>query len=139
MAKEFMGWSTNPDGCRELLLWISRRYEGVNIIITENGTSEEESDVVASLLDEGRRQYFEGYLRACKQAINAGVALTGYFAWSLMDNFEWEHGYTKRFGLCHVDFDTLVRTPKLSATWYGQAIRSNGRNIPESPCRNFSS
>ena len=127
--KNFMGWSTNPDGCRELLLWISDRYDGATIIITENGTSEDEPNLATSLRDEGRREYFEGYLRACREAIDKGVNLVGYFAWSLMDNFEWEYGYTKRFGICHVDYETQKRTPKRSALWYSEAIESNGANI----------
>lgn len=126
-----MGWSTNPDGCRELLLWISNRYKDVTIFMTENGTSEDEPDLATALRDEGRREYFEGYLRACREAIDLGVNLAGYFAWSLMDNFEWEYGYTRRFGLCYVDFRTLVRTPKLSAIWYSETIQANGGNIPQ--------
>ncbi len=127
--KNHMGWSTNPDGCRELLLWISQRYQGVPIFITENGTSEDEPDLATALRDEGRRKYFEGYLRACAQAIELGVPLGGYFAWSLMDNFEWEYGYTRRFGICFVDFVTETRTPKSSALWYSKAINSRGQNI----------
>jgi beta-galactosidase len=129
--KNYMGWSTNPDGCRELLLWISNRYKDVTIFMTENGTSEDEPDLATALRDEGRREYFEGYLRACREAIDLGVNLAGYFAWSLMDNFEWEYGYTRRFGLCYVDFRTLVRTPKLSAIWYSETIQANGGNIPQ--------
>ena len=124
-----MGWSANPDGCRELLLWITNRYKSVSIVMTENGTSENEPDLATALRDEGRREYFEGYLRACMEAIDMGVTLTGYFAWSLLDNFEWEFGYTRRFGLCHVDFDTLMRTPKLSALWYSETIRARGSNL----------
>jgi beta-glucosidase len=126
--KNFMGWSTNPDGCRELLVWISQRYQGVTIVMTENGTSEDEPDLATALRDEGRREYFEGYLRACAEAIELGVRLAGYFAWSLMDNFEWEYGYTRRFGICHVDFETEVRTPKSSAVWYSETIKVNGAN-----------
>ena len=129
--KNFMGWSVVPDGCRELLLWIARRYPGATIVITENGTAEDEPDFDSALNDEGRRQYFEGYIRAAGEAMELGVKLAGYFAWSLMDNFEWEYGYTKRFGICRVDFDTLVRTPKLSAKWYGETIRSSGANLPQ--------
>ena len=127
--KNYMGWSVVPDGCRELLLWISSRYSNPTIVITENGTSEDEPDLETALNDEGRRQYFEGYIRACGEALGLGVKLAGYFAWSLMDNFEWEYGYTRRFGICRVDFETLERTPKLSATWYRETIRSNGANI----------
>eukprot|EP00980_Cylindrotheca_fusiformis_P003968 scaffold874_cov126-Cylindrotheca_fusiformis.AAC.1 len=128
--KNDMGWSTNPDGCRELLLWISQRYGNVPIHITENGTAEDEPDLATALRDEGRREYIEQYLRACAESIELGVPLEGYFAWSLMDNFEWEYGYTKRFGLCYVDYETLERTPKLSALWYTQAIDASGGNIP---------
>jgi beta-glucosidase/6-phospho-beta-glucosidase/beta-galactosidase len=97
--------------------------------VTENGTSEDEPDLASALRDEGRRQYMEQYLRACAEAIELGVPLKGYFAWSLMDNFEWEYGYTKRFGMCFVDFETLERTPKSSAIWYGRTIQAGGSNI----------
>lgn len=127
--KNYMGWSTNPDGCRELLSWIAKRYKGLPIVMTENGTSEDEPDLDTAIKDEGRREFFEGYLRACSQAIELGVPLKGYFAWSLMDNFEWSFGYTRRFGICYVDFETLERTPKSSAIWYSEAIKSNGRII----------
>ena len=128
--KNYMGWSTNPNGCRELLLWITQRYgSNTRIVITENGTSENEPDLAASLKDEGRREYMEGYIRACRQAIVLGANLVGYFAWSLMDNFEWEYGYTRRFGICHVDFETQERTPKSSALFYKETIESNGGNI----------
>lgn len=79
--------------------------------------------------DVGRKEYLEGYLRACAQAMETGVPLEGYFAWSLMDNFEWEYGYTKRFGICYVDYETLERTPKLSALWYKETIQAGGTNI----------
>jgi beta-galactosidase len=127
--KNYMGWSTNPDGCRELLIWLSQRYQGVPIVMTENGTSEDEPDLATALRDDERREYFEGYLRACAEAIEMGAKLEGYFAWSLLDNFEWEYGYTRRFGICFVDFETQTRTPKSSAVWYSKAIRSNGQSI----------
>jgi beta-glucosidase/6-phospho-beta-glucosidase/beta-galactosidase len=97
--------------------------------MTENGSAEEEPDLSTALRDDSRREYFEGYLRACAQAIELGVPLGGYFAWSLLDNFEWGYGYTRRFGICFVDFKTEVRTPKLSGAWYSRTIRSNGRTI----------
>ena len=127
--KNHMGWSIVPDGCRELLLWISNRYDYPTIVMTENGSAEDEPDLATALRDEGRREYFEGYLRACAEAIDMGVNLAGYFAWSLMDNFEWEFGFEKRFGICRVDFDTQERTPKLSADWYSETIKVNGKNI----------
>jgi len=127
--KNFMGWTTNPDGCRELLRWIANRYKGIPIVITENGTAEDDSNLDVAKHDVGRRDYLEGYLRACAQAILSGVPLEGYFAWSLMDNFEWEYGYTKRFGICYVDYETMERTPKSSALWYKETIRARGTNI----------
>jgi beta-glucosidase len=83
-AKNFMGWAIVPDATRELLLWISKRYGNPLIYITENGTAEDERDVNTSQHDEGRRSFFEGHLRACAEAIESGVRLEGYFAWSLM-------------------------------------------------------
>jgi beta-galactosidase len=127
--KNYMGWSTNPDGCREILLWIAQRYPDLPIVITENGTSENEPDLETAIQDEGRRQYFESYIRACGEAIDLGAPLVGYFAWSLFDNFEWEYGYTRRFGLCYVDFESQERTPKSSALWYRETTLANGSNL----------
>jgi beta-galactosidase len=124
-----MGWNVVPDGLGQMLWWISKRYDNPLIFITENGAAFDEPDLAAATHDEDRRGYFEGHLRACAEAIEAGVNLAGYFAWSLLDNFEWQYSYTKRFGLCYVDFDTLERTPKLSGRWYRDTIRDNGHNI----------
>ena len=124
-----MGWPTVPDATRELLLWISKRYNYPLLYITENGTAEDEEDVKTAQQDEGRRRFFEGHLRACAAAIEAGVHLAGYFAWSFMDNFEWEYGYQRRFGICFVDFETQQRTPKRSALWYSKVIATGGQNI----------
>jgi beta-glucosidase len=73
-------------------LWISERYPGLSIVITENGTAEYEPNLETALNDEARRYFFQKYIRASGEAINLGVELTGYFAWSLFDNFEWEYG-----------------------------------------------
>lgn len=128
--KNEMGWNVVPDGLREMLLWISKRYDDPLIYITENGAAFDEPDLATAQHDESRRGFFEGHLRACAESIEAGVSLAGYFAWSLMDNFEWQYGLaSKRFGLCFVDFDTLERTPKLSGLWYSDTIRNNGHNI----------
>jgi beta-glucosidase len=80
--------------------------------------------------DRERQAYVEAHLGACKQAIDAGVPLEGYFAWSLMDNFEWAWGYGKRFGLVRVDFETQERLLKDSAIWYSEIIRQNRRHEP---------
>ena len=79
--------------------------------------------------DPARVEYLDGYFRAAHRAIADGVDLRGYFVWSLLDNFEWAFGYSKRFGLIYVDFETLERTPKDSARWYAQVTRANG--IPD--------
>lgn len=124
-----MGWNVVSDGMREMLLWIAKRYNNPLVFVTENGTAEPEPDLETAQHDEKRRSYFENHLRSVAQAIQSGVNVGGYFAWSLMDNFEWQFGYQRRFGLCRVDFETLQRTPKSSALWYKETIRDAGRSI----------
>ena len=124
-----MGWSIVPEGCRELLKWIDARYGHPPIYITENGCAIYEPDRETGLNDVLRRDFHECYLRECRNAIQQGVDLRGYFVWSLLDNFEWSFGYERRFGLCRVDYKTLGRTPKLSARWYSETIARNGENI----------
>lgn len=125
-----LGWPVVPDGCGALLRWIDERYDRPAIVMTENGSCEDEPDLETALRDEGRRSYFEGYIRSAGEAVESGgVDLRGYFAWSLLDNFEWQYGYSKRFGICYVDYDTQERTPKSSATWYRETIQANGGNI----------
>lgn len=116
-----MKWAVVPWGCRKLLEWIDKRYDHPEIIITENGCSYDSEEH-----DPERIAFYKGYLEACHEAIQNGVNLKGYFAWSLMDNFEWALGYSKRFGMVHVDYQTLKRTPKSSAKWYSQVIQDNG-------------
>lgn len=126
-SKTAMGWAVVPWGLQKLLEWIHQRYDSPSIIITENGCAYE--DVVNSdgnCIDEDRISYVDQYLNACHTAIQNGVHLNGYFLWSLFDNFEWASGYEKRFGMVHVDFDTLQRTPKASAYWYQQVMEQNG-------------
>lgn len=126
-----MGWSVVPEGCRDLLIWISQRYKDPIIIMTENGSAVNEPDLETAVHDEARRHYFETYLAACAHAIAEGVDLRGYFAWSLMDNFEWQFGYQRRFGIVRVDFTTQERTLKASAHWFRKTIKANGCNIPK--------
>src|SRR5690606_41349044 len=93
---------------------------------TENGAAFEEVVGEDGCVNDPRRvAYLCEHLRAASRAIAAGVPLKGYFVWSLLDNFEWSFGYTKRFGIVHVDFDTLERTPKASAEYYRKVIRAN--------------
>lgn len=121
-----MNWAVVPWGCQKMLEWIAKRYGNPDIYITENGCSYSDAVMDGEITDDKRVAFFKGYLEACKNAINQGVQLKGYFAWSLMDNFEWASGYEKRFGMHYVDFQTLERIPKNSAKWYTKTIANNG-------------
>lgn len=121
-----MRWAVVPWGCSKLLEWISDRYDYPEIIITENGCAYNDEVVEGVVNDHLRKDFYHGYLTECHNAIQNGVNLTGYFAWSFMDNFEWALGFQKRFGLHHVDYETLKRTPKMSAHWFREVIRKNG-------------
>ena len=127
--KSHMQWNIVPEGCRDLLKWIAARYDNPIIYITENGCACDEPTAEIADNDLMRKNYYESYLRESRKAIEAGVDLRGYFAWSLMDNFEWSFGYNRRFGMCRVDYETLERKPKLSARWLSQTIAQNGENI----------
>jgi beta-glucosidase len=121
------GWPVVPDGLRELLVLLKARYPDLPpVLITENGcsygTGPDEDGVVD---DQPRIEYLDGHLRAVAAAIDEGVDVRGYYCWSLMDNFEWTEGYTQRFGLVHVDYETQARTPKRSFDWYAETIRAN--------------
>lgn len=114
------GWPVVPQGLTELLTAFHERYGDrlPPVVITENGCSYEGVD------DQDRIAYLDGHIRALHQAVEAGVDVRGYFVWSLMDNFEWAEGYARRFGLVHVDFETLARTPKASYAWYQELLRA---------------
>ena len=117
-AKTDMGWEIYPDGLRELLLTMHRDYELPATYITENGGAF--PDPVAAdgkVHDADRTDYLATHIRAVGEALDKGVPMAGYMVWSLMDNFEWASGYAKRFGIVHVDYETLERTPKDSALW----------------------
>eukprot|EP00904_Undaria_pinnatifida_P003682 jgi/Undpi1/13314/HiC_scaffold_8.g02975.m1 len=131
-GKTDMGWSIVPWGFRKLLLWIQARYSPKGgIIVTENGTAVNEPTVEVAMDDNGRIAYFETYIAAMHEAMEQGADVRGYYAWSFMDNFEWACGYTKRFGLVHVDYDTLKRTPKASSKWFQKVLTSNELHIEE--------
>ncbi|MEM9158602.1 MAG: GH1 family beta-glucosidase [Verrucomicrobiota bacterium] len=130
--KTDMGWNVVPWGCGKLLRWISKRYGNPPIYITENGCAlEGEADRETAVNDVDRVAFLEGYLNACYEAIEDGVDLRGYFCWTFMDNFEWALGYSKRFGLHWVDFDTGERMPKKSAAWYSEVAKANALSIEE--------
>jgi beta-glucosidase len=101
---------------------------GIPLYITENGAAfyDPPSPVNGVIEDPLRVEYFRTHLLAVSDAIRQGVPVRGYFAWSLLDNFEWSHGYSKRFGIVHVDYSTQERTIKSSGAFYGDVIRSNG-------------
>lgn len=120
-----MGWSVVPDGCLEMLRWIDQRYGRPDIVITENGCASEDQLTDGCIDDRDRIDYLEGYISACHQAIEEGISLKAYFVWSLLDNFEWAQGYSQRFGLNYVDYDSLERTPKASAAWYRDLTARN--------------
>ncbi|MCW7943570.1 beta-glucosidase [Streptomyces hygroscopicus] len=114
------GWPVVPEALTELLTGFRERYGDrlPPIVITENGCSYEGLD------DQDRIAYLDGHIRALHRALEAGVDVRGYFVWSLLDNFEWAEGYTRRFGLVHVDYDTLQRTPKASYGWLRDVLRA---------------
>ena len=125
-----MGWEVYPDGLTEVLLRVARDYAPAAIYITENGAAYDDepgADGAEGEFDDGARQaYLHAHLAAAAAAVEAGAPLRGYFVWSLLDNFEWQHGYRKRFGLVHVDFRTGARTPRRSAFWYRDVIAAGG-------------
>lgn len=122
-----MGWPVTPEGIRELLLRINRDWPQIkDMAITENGAAyPEQPDDSGEINDERRVHYVETHLENVAQAIEAGVPVKSYFAWSLMDNFEWAFGYDMRFGLVHVNFETQERTLKNSAKAYAAIIAHN--------------
>jgi beta-glucosidase len=113
------GWEVAPEGLSSLLARIARDYAPAAMYVTENGSCyDDEVGADGSIDDSKRRDYLIRHLQAVQQAQQQGVPVHGYFAWSLLDNFEWSEGYLRRFGIAHVDFTTQQRTLKLSGRWY---------------------
>jgi beta-glucosidase len=127
-----MGWEVYPEGLAETLLRVRDRYGATPLYVTENGAAFDDpvpsGDVVEDPL---RVAYLRAHLRAVRHAMEKGVDLRGYFAWSLLDNFEWSEGFSKRFGLIRVDYRTQKRTPKASARFYSRVIASAGGALDE--------
>ena len=118
-----MGWPIVPSALTELLVRIASDYGGVPLLITENGAAFVDSLNGTDVVEDPRRvAYIKGHLAATEDALAAGVDVRGYYVWSLLDNFEWEHGYSQRFGIVYVDFETQRRIPKRSALWYRDRI-----------------
>ncbi|MFL6722358.1 MAG: GH1 family beta-glucosidase [Sphingomonas sp.] len=125
------GWEVYPAALTELLIAFKERYGSIPLYITENGAAFYDPPVAASdgVHDPLRCDYIRRHIGAVAAAIAAGVDIRGYMLWSLFDNLEWSLGYTKRFGMVHVDFATQKRTPKDSAALYGGIIASNGADL----------
>jgi beta-glucosidase len=121
-----MGWEVYPDALRVLLLRLQRDYAPPRMYITENGAAYEDTLEGDAVHDPQRIAYLAGHLAACQAAIADGARVEGYFVWSLMDNFEWAYGYSKRFGLAYTDYPTQRRIPKDSARFYRTVIERNG-------------
>lgn len=114
------GWPVVPEGLRETLVTLKERHPGLPpVIITENGTS------WSALDDQFRIDYLDSHLAAVAEAIAQGVDVRGYYTWSLTDNWEWSEGFTQRFGLVHVDYETQARTPRASFAWYAATIAAH--------------
>ncbi|MBN9390420.1 MAG: beta-glucosidase [Chloroflexi bacterium] len=121
-----MDWEVYPPGLYDLLVRLNREYPLTKIYVTENGSSGEEApDANGKVHDRLRHFYIQEHLVQSHRAIQEGVPLAGYFAWSLMDNYEWAWGYTRRFGIVYVDYSTQQRTIKDSGFWYAGVARDN--------------
>ena len=124
-----IGWPVVPESLYWGPKFLYERYK-LPILITENGLSCTDTvDLNGEIHDADRCDFYHRYLRELRRAAIDGVDVMGYFAWSLMDNFEWAKGYTERFGLIHIDYETQKRTPKDSAYWMQKVMESNGENL----------
>jgi beta-glucosidase len=121
-------WEVFPEALTKVLLWVTERYGKLPIYITENGAAFYDSPhtIDGRIEDPLRVEYYRQHLRAAHYAMKKGVNLRGYYAWSLLDNYEWAHGYSKRFGIVHVDYETQQRTVKSSGRYYASVIASKG-------------
>jgi beta-glucosidase len=120
-----MGWEVYPDGLYELLRRLRDEYELPPLYVTENGAAYADHRENGSVDDPQRISYVERHLAAIERAIADGIHVRGYFLWSLLDNFEWAFGYSRRFGIVYVDYETLERVPKASYHWYRELIAAS--------------
>lgn len=134
-------WEVYPPALTTLLLGVRERYGEVPLYITENGAAfyDPPAPLDGRIDDPLRVHYYREHLKAVREAIREGVDVRGYFAWSLLDNFEWSLGYSKRFGLVHVDYATQRRTPKASARFYAEVIHTHGAALGAYPRRGAAS
>ena len=125
------GWEVFAEGLTETLVRVKQLYGNLPLYVTENGAAFYDPPTASRerVADSLRVDYLRSHIAAVRAAIEAGVDVRGYFVWSLLDNFEWSLGYSKRFGIVHVDFETQARTPKDSARFYARVIASNGAGL----------
>jgi len=122
-----MDWEIYPDGLYTLLTRIQKDYDPPALYVTENGIAcPDQIDAEGRVPDQGRIEYLRSHLSAARRAMQEGVKLKGYYLWSLIDNFEWAYGYSKRFGIVYVDYNSQERVPKNSAHWYRELIADSG-------------
>ncbi|NED94615.1 beta-glucosidase [Phytoactinopolyspora alkaliphila] len=126
-----MGWNIAPEGLEELLVSLSGQFPGLPLMVTENGAAFDDVVEDGAVHDADRTDYLRRHFTAARRALQRGVDLRGYQVWSLFDNYEWGYGYSKRFGIVRVDYDTLERLMKDSAHWYAELIKT--RTIPDVP------
>ena len=124
--KTDIGWEIDPSAFSFILTELDRRYDLPDVYITENGACYNMGPDKAGVVDDRPRiDYLAGHIGVVADLVAKGMRIKGYFCWSLMDNFEWAEGYSMRFGLVHVDYDTLKRTPKRSAAWYAELAKAH--------------
>lgn len=126
-----MDWEIFPEGLHRMLMDIKERYDNPHVYITENGAAfDDVPQADGSIHDHDRIDYLAKHVEQLAKCIQEGVNLDGYYIWSLMDNFEWAFGFSKRFGIVYIDYGTLERKMKSSAWWYRDLIKNNGCAIP---------
>jgi beta-glucosidase len=126
-----MGWNIDAGGLRDVLLRLHAEHPGLPLVVTENGAAfDDRVDGAGVVNDVDRVRYLQQHLAALHDAIASGARVQGYFLWSLLDNFEWAYGYSKRFGIFYVNYETQERVPKESARWYRGVVTSNQIETP---------
>jgi len=126
-----LGWEVSPNGLFDLMRRLRDEYAPPAIVVTENGATFADARAHdGHVRDPERRDYIAAHVDALRRAIADGVPVEGYFAWSLLDNFEWADGYSRRFGLVYVDYSTLERIPKSSFYWYRDHIAQATSRVP---------
>jgi beta-glucosidase len=132
--RTLMDWLVDADGLYEVLVRVSRDYPGVPLMVTENGAAYDDYvNPSGEVHDPDRVAYLHEHLSAVRRAVADGADVRGYFVWSLLDNFEWAYGYSKRFGIVYVDFASQRRIPKDSARWYARLVAGGGAALDTPP------